>query len=93
MMLGLGDHAARTVPGGSLVPEAAVADQRRVAGPAAGSCQQILDLPLQHVVGRQADRVAHPAALQRLVERRHRERRARPDHDRLPAPAIPIDDG
>lgn len=93
MMLDLRDHAARAVPGGGLVVEAPVADERRVARSATWPSQQIFDAPLQHVIGRQADRVTHPAAFQRLVECRHRERSVRPDHDRLPTPAIPVNDG
>src|SRR5262245_51752374 len=51
MMFDFGDHAPRSVPGGGLVLEAAVADQRRVARSAARPRQQILDLPFQHVIG------------------------------------------
>jgi hypothetical protein len=60
---------------------------------AAGPSEQILDAPLQDVVGREADRIADAAPFHGLVERRQGERRIRPGHDRLPAPAIPIDDG
>ena len=73
VMLDLGDHAARSIPGGGLILEAAVADERGVARSAAGPRQQILDAPLQHIVGRQADRVPHPPAFQRLVEGGQRE--------------------
>src|SRR5215475_12780427 len=66
MMLDLGDHAARALPGGSLVVEAAVPDQRRVTRSAPRPREQILDPPLQYVIGGQPDRVAHPAAFQRL---------------------------
>jgi hypothetical protein len=90
--LDLGDDAARAVPGGSLVLEAAVADQGRATWSAARPSQQILDLPLQHVISRQPDRVAHSSPFQCLVERRHGERRVRPDHDRPPAPAAPINE-
>ena len=93
MMLDLRDHAARAVPGSGLVVEAPVADERRVARLAPWPSQQIFDAPLQDVVGRQPDRVAHPAAFQGLVERRHRDCGIRPDHDALPAPAIPINEG
>jgi len=41
MMLDLGDHASRSVPGGRLIREAPIPDQRRVAGPAAGPDAQI----------------------------------------------------
>jgi len=64
-----------------------------VTGSAAGPGEQIFDLPLKHIVGRQPDRVAHSAAFERLVERRHGERRIRPHHHGPPAPAIPINDG
>ena len=36
VMLDLGDHASRPVPGGRLILEAPIADQRRVARSAAG---------------------------------------------------------
>jgi hypothetical protein len=39
-----------------------------VAGPATWSSEQILDPPLQDIIGWQPDRVAHPAAFQGLVE-------------------------
>ena len=52
MMLNLRDHAARAGPGSGLVLEAAVADERRVTRSAAGPGEQVLDLPLQDVVGR-----------------------------------------
>ena len=45
MMLDLGDHPPRPVPGGGLILEAPVADQRGVAGSAAGPGEQILDRP------------------------------------------------
>ena len=73
--------------------KAAVPDQRRVTGSAPRPGEQILDLPFQHVIGRQPDRVTHPAAFQRLVDLGPSERSVRPDHDRLSTPAIPINDG
>ncbi len=42
-MLGLGDHSSRSGPGGRLLREAAIADQRRVARSAARSVEQVLD--------------------------------------------------
>src|SRR5262245_16852213 len=45
-MLDLGDHPSRSVPGCGLVVEAPIADQRRVAVPAARPSEQILDLAL-----------------------------------------------
>jgi hypothetical protein len=59
VMLDLGDDAARAVSESSLVLEVAVADQGRATRSAARPSQRILDLPLQHVIGRQPDRVAH----------------------------------
>lgn len=93
VMLDLRDHAAGSVPGGGLVLEAAVADQRRVARSAAWPRQQILDLTLQHIIGRQPDRVVHPAAFQSLVDLGPGERGARPDYHPLSASAVPINDG
>ncbi len=93
VMFDLGDDAARAIPGASLVLEGAVADQRRVARPTPRPREQILDLSLQHVIGQQAHRVAHPAAFQRLVDLGPGERGVRPDHDPLPAPAALINDG
>lgn len=88
----IGDHAARALPGGGLVLEAVVADQRRVTWSAARPSEQILDLPLEHVIGRQPNRVTHPPAVQSLVERRHGERGVRPEHQGLPTLAVPIND-
>jgi hypothetical protein len=42
VMLDLGDHTSRSVPGGRLIVEAPIADQRRVAGPATRPSEQIL---------------------------------------------------
>jgi hypothetical protein len=92
-MLDLGDHAARPIPRGRLILEAAVADQRRVARSATGPRQEILDAPLQHVVGRQADRVPHPSPFQGLIESGQGKRRVRADDDRLALCAVPINDG
>ena len=70
VMLDLGDHPPRPVPGGGLILEAAVADQRGVTWSAAGPGQQVLDGALQHVVGREADRVCDAPPLQRGVQGR-----------------------
>ena len=76
-----------------MILEAPIADQWSVAGPAPWSGDQILDAPLQGIVGRQPDRVPHPSPFQGLIYRRHGERGVRPDHNGLPAPAVPINDG
>src|SRR5262249_22714722 len=88
-----GDHAPRSVPRGRLILETPVADQRGGTGPPPWSGEQILDAPLQDLVGRQADRVPHPPAFQRLVDCRRGERRVRPDDNGLPPPAVSINDG
>src|ERR1700736_1238213 len=62
MMLDLGDHPSRPVPGGRLILEASILHQRGVAGSAAGPNEQIFDGPLQDTVGREASRTSHPAA-------------------------------
>jgi len=93
VMFDLRDHAPRALPGGGLVMEAAVADQRRVTGTAAWPGEQVLDLPLRDSIGRRPDRVADPSAFQRLVERGQSESGVRPNHHGLPAPAVPINDG
>jgi hypothetical protein len=49
-MFDLRDHAPRAVPGSGLVVEAAVADQWRVTRTAAWPGEQVLDLPLQHII-------------------------------------------
>jgi hypothetical protein len=47
VMLDLGDHPPRPVPGGGLIPKAAVADQRGVARPAAGLLSTLgINVPL-----------------------------------------------
>jgi len=92
VVLNLGDHASRSVPGGDLVVEAAVPDQRRIAGPAAGPGEQILDGPLQDVIGREADRVPHPSAFQRLIEGGQGKRRVRVDDDGLALRAVSVND-
>ena len=93
MMLDLRDHASRPVPGRRLILEAAVSHQRGMARSAAWPNEQILDAPLQHVVGREADRVSHPLAFQRLVEGGQREGRVRADNDGLPLRAVAVNDG
>ena len=93
VMLDSGDHAARLGPRRCLIFEAPIADQRRVARSAARSSQQIPDLPLQHIIGGQADRVAHAAPFQGLVERGQGKRRVRADDDGLALRAVAVNDG
>ncbi len=92
VMLDFGDDSPRPVPGGSLILEAAVADQRGVAGSAAWSGQQVLDGPLQHIISGEADGVRHASPLQRLVEGREGEGRVGSDDDGLPPGLRALDD-
>jgi len=92
-MLDLGDHAPRAVPGGRLILEAPIANQWRMARSAAGPGEEILDAPLEHVIGGQADRVPHPPLFQRLVEGGQRKRRVRADDHRLPSRTVSVNDG
>jgi hypothetical protein len=70
-----------------------VPHQRGVAGSAARSDEQIVDGPLQDVVGRQADCVPHPALFQGLIEGGQGKRRVRADDHRVALGAVPINDG
>ena len=91
-MLDLSDHPPRPVPGGGLVLEAPVADQRRMARSAAGPREQVLDGPLQDLVGREPDGVGHVALLQRLIEGRDGKGRVGSDDDGLPPDLGPLDE-
>jgi len=93
VMLDFGDHASRPVPRRRLILETPIADQRRVARSAARPGEQILDAPLQDVVGREADRVPHPSPFQCLIEGGQGKRRVGADDNRLPSRAVPINDG
>ena len=74
-MLDLGDHPPRPIPGRGLILEAPVAHQRGATGAAARPGEQVLDLPHQDVIGRQADRVPHLPVFQCLVDRRESKAR------------------
>ena len=66
--LDLGHHPPRRPPTGCLVEEAFVPHDRLVAWSSHRARQQLRDVPLQAVVGRDADRVLHAPLLQRLVD-------------------------
>ncbi len=91
-MLNLGDHSPRSVPGGRLILEAAVADQRGMARSAGRPGEQILDGPLEHIIGRKSGCVRHAPLLQRLVERRDGNGCVGADDDGPPSELAAIDD-
>jgi hypothetical protein len=93
VVLDLGDAPPRPVPGRGLILEAPVADQRGVARSAAGPDEQVFDAPLQHGVGREADRIRDTPPLQRFIEGRERKGRVGADDDGLPLGPVPVNDG
>ena len=93
MMLDLGDHPSRPVPGGRLILEASILHQRGVAGSAVGPNEQIFDGPLQDTVGREADRVPHTPPLQRFVQGWQGKGRISSDDDGVSSGLAAIDDG
>jgi hypothetical protein len=92
-MLHLGDHPARPIPRRGLVLEAAIADQRGVAGSVAGPDEEVLDGLLQHGIGRETDSICHVPWLQRLVEGREGKGRVGADDDGLSPGPVPVHDG
>ena len=66
--LDLGNDAWRTLPRFGLVLEAVVEDLRLVGGTSHGTGQQMLDFPLQHGVGLDADGVPVAFLLQQAVQ-------------------------
>ena len=70
VMFHFGHHAAGLLPARCLVEKTLVLHQRLDAGPSHRSRQQLRDVPLQAVVGRDADRVRDAPLLQRLVDLR-----------------------
>src|ERR1017187_9594837 len=64
----LGDHSTGPVPALRLVGEVGIADQGRIRGTAHRPGQERLDLPLQDIVSRKADRVVVSFCLQELIE-------------------------
>ncbi len=93
VMLDLGDHAPRPVPGRGPILKAPVAHQRGVARSAAWSGEKVLDGPLQDSVGREADGIRRTPSFQRLVQGRESKGRVgTDDHDLSPGP-VPVNDG
>ena len=64
-----------------------------MARPATGPGEQILDAPLQYLIGRQADRLCTLRSLQGLIGGGQGKRRVRADDDRLTPRAGPINEG
>ena len=75
MPLDLGHHTTGSRPALGLVVEAGEPDDRLLRRAADRPGQQVLNPPLQHLVGRQADRVANAFGLQQLVDLGLGERR------------------
>src|SRR5437667_11985245 len=93
MMLDLRDHAPGAVPRGGLIVEAPVAHQRSVTGPAPRPGEEILDGPLQHLIGRESNGVRHATQLQRLVDRGKRKGCVGANDDALFPILVTINDG
>ena len=91
-MLDLRDAPSRPIPRRGLVLDAAIADQRGVAGSVAGPDKQVLDGPLQHIVVRETDGLRHVPSLQRLVEGRDGKGRVGADDDGVPPGLGPLND-
>jgi len=73
--LDLGHHPAGSGPALGLIAEAGVGHDRLLGRSPNRPRQQVFDPPLQHLVGRQADRVADALVLQQFVDLRLGERR------------------
>jgi len=71
--LDLRHHPPRRRPTGGLVPKALVPDHRLVTGSSYGPRQQLRDVPLQAVIGRDPDGVPHIPLFQGLVDLRFGE--------------------
>src|SRR5207302_5367579 len=81
----------RRRPTRSLVPEASVPDHRLVPGSAHRPRQQLRDLPLQNVIGWDADSVLHIPSLQGLVDLRFGEGGIGADDHVLALLLLPLD--
>jgi hypothetical protein len=66
--LDLGHHPTSSGPAVGLVVKAGVGHDRLLGRTADRSRQQMADPPLQHLVGRQPDRVTNALGLQQLVD-------------------------
>src|ERR1039458_2902558 len=83
MVLDLGDDPSRLRPAPRLVREALVAHQWLAAGPSRGPEQDLGNLPLQALVGWNADRIKHAALLPRFLDLRVGKGRVRPESNFL----------
>ena len=73
--------------------EAPIPDQRRVAWSASGPGEQVLDSPLQHLIGREPDGVGHVPPFQCLVQCGEGKGRVGSDDDGLLASLLAVNDG
>ncbi len=73
MPFDLGHDPAGAIPALRSILEARVVDLGALRWSADPAAQQVLDVPLQHRVGLDADGVQNLVLLQVLVDRRHRE--------------------
>src|ERR1019366_3130827 len=78
-------------PAVRLVVETLVPDERLAAGPTHRTKQDIGDLPLEILVGRDADRVLDAACLQRLVDLRLRKGGVGAERHMLPLRLLALD--
>jgi hypothetical protein len=81
MPLDLGDHPARLGPGCGLIAEIGMEAPDFVGWSSDRTLEQVANLALQHLVGRQPDRVFDPRRLQILVDLGHREGGIGPEID------------
>src|SRR6266849_5479291 len=87
-VLNLSDDPSRLGPAPRLVREALVADQWLAAGPSRGPEQDLGNLPLQGLVGWNADRIHHAALLECFVDLRFGKGRVRPESNFLALPPV-----
>jgi hypothetical protein len=78
-------------PTGRLVEEVLVPDHWFVARPSHGTRQQLRNIPLQAIVGWNADRIHHTAFLQGFVDLRFGKGRVRPESNFLALRLLTLD--
>src|SRR5713226_8872884 len=93
MVLDLGDDPSRLRPAPRLVREILEAHQWLAAGPSRGPEQDLGNLPLQALVGWNAERIHHAALLQGFVNPRFGKGRVRPESNFLALSLLTLDLG